>query len=95
MGRFTTHRFRICHTLRIVFHRPFGRRKVKWDWEIEIFEPNAECEIRMPRNREFQMRRLSGGDKIQEEEEGQEVTEKKKGPLIEISRSGGERSSIA
>jgi hypothetical protein len=78
MGRFTTHRFRICHALRIVFHRPFARRKVKWDWEIEIFEPNAECEIRMPRSRELQMRRLSARDQIQEVDPSQEVTEEKK-----------------
>jgi hypothetical protein len=78
MGRFTAPRFRICHSLRIIFHRPFGRRKVKWDWEIEIFEPNVECEIQMPRSREFQMRRLSGRGEVQEVEQSQEVTEGKK-----------------
>jgi hypothetical protein len=83
MGRFTTHRFRICHSLRIIFHRPFARRRVKWDWEIEIFEPNVEFEIpEVPRSRESQMRRLSGRDEIRDVDQSQEVTAEKTGQEI-------------
>jgi len=78
LGRFTTPRFRICHALRIVFHRGMGRRKIKWEIEIEIFQPNAEPDVRSDREREIQFRRLSGRDQIQEVDENQRVMAEKK-----------------
>jgi hypothetical protein len=78
MGRFTTNRFRVCHALRIIFHRPIGRRKVKWEGEIEIFQPNTDPEVASQRPRDVQVRRLSGRDQIQEVDEEEEVMTEKK-----------------
>jgi len=78
LGRFTTNRFRISHALRIIFHRGMGRRKIKWEIDIEIFQPNAEPDVFSDREREVQIRRLSGRDQIQEVGENQQVTTEKK-----------------
>lgn len=46
LGRFTSERFRISHTLRIVFHRRWAPKFV-WVEDIELFQRNegVDCSI--------------------------------------------------
>jgi hypothetical protein len=42
LGRFTTARFRISHSLRLVFHRHWRHWRSTWEEDVEIFQPNTE-----------------------------------------------------